>query len=72
MCAPNALYNICNRYLILFGGRDNDDWVNHVPKTYDVTEVNGTLSFKTYDQKPLDPCADPNHLYYQAGSCQVN
>jgi hypothetical protein len=40
----------------LFGGRSNDIEVLHVPKTYEVSEVNGQLTFTTYDQKLVKEC----------------
>jgi hypothetical protein len=52
-------------YIILFGGRDNDQQQEHIPRTYDVdTLEDGNIIFTTYDQKPVNPCNDPNHTYY--------
>jgi len=53
-----------NTYVVLFGGRDNDQKAEHIPRTYDVQEVNGTIVFTTYDEKPVNPCNDPDNLYY--------
>jgi hypothetical protein len=51
-------------YIVLFGGRDNDQSTTHIPKTYNVKSVNGTIVFTTYDQKPVNPCNDPLNYYY--------
>jgi hypothetical protein len=42
--------------VIMFGGRDNDRRRRHVPRTYEVTRVQGTLEFVNYDEKPVDEC----------------
>lgn len=51
-------------YVVMFGGRDNDGKFRHTPKTYNVKTINGTLEFTTYDEKPVDPCEDPEGKYY--------
>jgi hypothetical protein len=58
-------------YVVLFGGRDNDQRAEHIPRTYDVQEVNGTLVFTTYNEKPVSPCNDVNNDYYTVEE-QVN
>ena len=45
-------------YILLFGGRDNQNATDHVPKTYHIEKVNGTVSFTSYEDKPVNPCAD--------------
>lgn len=47
-----------NDSVILFGGRGNEVNTRHNPKTYEVVNVNGSLEFKTYDQKPVRTCDD--------------
>ncbi|KAJ8605840.1 hypothetical protein CTAYLR_000511 [Chrysophaeum taylorii] len=43
--------------IILFGGRSNEKKGAHVPKTYDVAEINGTIEFVTYEESPVTtPC----------------
>jgi hypothetical protein len=42
-----------NSSLILFGGRDNDQHVSHVPSTFELVEINGKLEFVNYDEKEL-------------------
>mmetsp|Transcript_24240 Transcript_24240/g.48206 ORF Transcript_24240/g.48206 Transcript_24240/m.48206 type:complete len:1055 (-) Transcript_24240:30-3194(-) len=39
--------------LIMFGGRDNEIQRQHVPKTYNIIEVEGTLEFQTYEDYPV-------------------
>jgi len=51
-------------YIVMFGGRDNDQKADHKPKTYNVETVNGSLEFTTYDQKPVNPCNDLELKYY--------
>ncbi|GLE06881.1 hypothetical protein PINS_up016550 [Pythium insidiosum] len=45
--------------LIVFGGRTLDTNKRHVPKTYDIQSVNGTLQFSTYEDKVARPSDDP-------------
>jgi hypothetical protein len=62
-------------YLIMFGGRDNEGTATHIPRTYNVQEVDSTLSFTTYDQKPVNPCNDPQNNYYtqaQTSNCNFS
>ena len=62
-------------YLIMFGGRDNEDRRKHIPRTYAVDKVNGSLQFTTYDQRPVNPCNDVAGHYYTAkerAGCQTN
>ena len=44
--------------LIISLGRDNDNVALHIPRTYNVTRINGSLEFTTYDQKPVNVCND--------------
>ena len=64
--SPNAYPYFGDTYIVMFGGRDNDENTTHVPKTYDLESINGTLQFTTYDQKPVNPCSDVNGTYYTA------
>jgi hypothetical protein len=58
---------VIGTYLVMFGGRDNNKLNQlHIPKTYNVEDINGTLEFTTYDEKPISPCLDPKGLYYSA------
>jgi len=62
-------------YLILFGGRDNDQKTQHIPKTYDVKDINGSIVFTTYDERPVDKCNDVKNLYYtkeETAGCDYN
>jgi hypothetical protein len=45
-------------YLVLFGGRDNDQQTTHIPKTYDVISVSCLFSFlqTNTDNTPLHCC----------------
>lgn len=47
---------LINDAIFLFGGRSNDIPVQHVPRTYEVSEADGQLSFATYDQKLVSSC----------------
>ena len=38
---------------ILFAGRDNEGQRNHVPRTYQISNINGSLEFTTYDEEPV-------------------
>ena len=53
-------------YIVMFGGRDLDSTYMHIPKTFNVVTVNGTLEFTTYDEKPVNPCSDTKGKYYSA------
>lgn len=71
---PDSIYKGYT-YLIMFGGRDNEDSRPHIPKTYAVQKINGTLDFKTYDQKPVNPCNDIRGEYYSVSEregCKYN
>jgi hypothetical protein len=37
--------------LVVFGGRTEDTTKTHVPKTYEITRVNGSLEFLSYEDK---------------------
>ena len=50
--------------IIMFGGRDNEAKFEHIPRTYNVAKVNGTVVFTTYKDKPVNACNDVNGLYY--------
>lgn len=41
--------------LIVFGGRTEDTTHTHVPKTYEIHKVNGTLAFLSYEDKVARP-----------------
>ena len=59
----------------MFGGRDNEDSRLHIPRTYGVNKVNGSLQFTTYDQKPVNPCNDIKGEYYtesERANCNYN
>ena len=45
--------------IILFGGRGNDVHRPHVPRTYELKDVDGQLEFATHDGKPLSTRYDP-------------
>ncbi|OQR98027.1 hypothetical protein ACHHYP_09287 [Achlya hypogyna] len=49
---------------VVFGGRADDTTTPHVPKTYDITEVNGQIEFVTYTDDPDDTCTVPIGSYY--------
>jgi len=53
-------------YVILFGGRDNDEPFVHIPRTYDVrvNPITNKPEFTTYTDKPVSPCNDPKGIYY--------
>ena len=40
-------------FLVMFGGRDNDNITTHIPKTYNVEIVEGRIKFTTYTDKPV-------------------
>ncbi|CAM9543031.1 unnamed protein product [Phaeothamnion confervicola] len=42
--------------VVLFGGRDNEIQREHVPKTYEIERVNGSLEFVAYNDKPVLTC----------------
>lgn len=46
--------------LILFGGRGNDAHRPHVPKRFDIVEVDGVLEFSTHDGMPLSSIYSPD------------
>ena len=66
---PDSIYKGYT-YLIMFGGRDNEDSKPHIPKTYAVQKINGTLNFRTYDQRPVNPCNDIRGEYYSEAERQ--
>ncbi|GMH86956.1 hypothetical protein TL16_g10705 [Triparma laevis f. inornata] len=39
--------------LIMFGGRDNEIQRQHVPRTYNIIDVKGSLEFQTYENYPV-------------------
>lgn len=62
-------------YLVLFGGRDNDGKFTHIPKTYNVEKIDGSIQFTTYDDKPFNACDDVKEQYFTAEerkNCVVN
>jgi len=40
-------------YVVMFGGRDNDNKTTHIPKTYNVEISHGKIAFTTYTDKPV-------------------
>ena len=46
--------------IILFGGRDNDTQRPHNPRTCEIINDEGSLHFKSYDEKPVRENFDPN------------
>ena len=42
-----------NTMILMFGGRSNEVQRNHVPKTYEIEDVNGTIDFVSYDKNPI-------------------
>lgn len=51
-------------YIFMFGGRDNDQVTVQIPKTYNIETIDGVIQFTTYDEKPVNPCDDPEGKYY--------
>ncbi len=51
-------------YLVMFGGRDNNQKAVHIPTTYEVKTVDGVLEFESYDKRPVSPCNDFNNTFY--------
>lgn len=51
-------FHLFDNQVFVFGGRANDIVVPHTPKTYQIVNVNGTLQFETYDQKPVTECVN--------------
>ena len=59
-------------YVVMFGGRDNDNVTEHIPRTYNVTMVDGRIKFTTYDERPVDRCNDrENQIYYTLTDEQI-
>ena len=50
--------------VIMFGGRDNEAKYEHIPRTYNVARINGTVVFTTYRDKPVNACNDIEEKYY--------
>eukprot|EP00605_Chrysophyceae_sp_TOSAG23-4_P000108 GSChrysophyteH1.ASY1.ANO1.118.1 assembled CDS len=50
--------------VFMFGGRDNEAKFEHIPRTYNVAKVNGTVVFTTYRDKPVNACNDIEEKYY--------
>lgn len=69
--SPNAFPYFGETYIIMFGGRDNDKTSVHIPKTYDLQRINGSLVFTTYDAMPVNPCNDVNGTFYSAAQRQT-
>jgi hypothetical protein len=59
-----------NETLYLFGGRGNEAVVAHTPKTYEITRVDGSLAFATYDQKQVKTCG-PNTTFEECYNIDV-
>lgn len=45
-----------NNTVFMFGGRGSEVTRVHTPMTFDIVNINGTLSFSTYDGKPIKDC----------------
>jgi hypothetical protein len=45
--------------IILFGGRDDETFREHTPRTFDIEELDGARSFTTYESLPLYDCIKP-------------
>lgn len=45
--------------IILFGGRDDETYREHTPRTFDIEELEGARSFTTYENRPLYDCIKP-------------
>jgi hypothetical protein len=57
---------VYDNQLIVFGGRAADATKTHVPKTYELEEVNGSLEFLSYGTKvayPSEPTSVPVAIY---------
>ena len=46
--------------VILFGGRGNDAHRQHIPKQFDIVEIDGVLEFSTLDSMPLSNIYSPD------------
>lgn len=55
--AAHSLH-VYGNYVYLFGGRSNDTIVPHRPKTYQIVETDGILSFASYDSKLVTACPE--------------
>jgi hypothetical protein len=55
---------VFGKKIIMFGGRGNEAFATHIPKTYNVEKVNGSIYFTTYDQKPVSACYDLDNIYF--------
>jgi len=53
--------------IILFAGRSNEILKSHVPRSYQVRSVNGSMKFMTYDDAPVDEsiCASRSEMKNQ-------
>lgn len=40
-------------YVVMFGGRGENNMTTHIPKTYNVKIVDGKIAFTTYTDKPI-------------------
>jgi len=54
-----VLYN--ESQVILFAGRGNDSHRPHVPKRFNLVEIEGVLEFETHDNMPLSSNYSPNN-----------
>lgn len=54
---PRRGHSLCfyKSQLIVFGGRTEDTTKTHVPKTYEIHKLNGTLEFLSYEDKVARP-----------------
>lgn len=49
-------------HIVVFGGRTDDTDVPHVPKTYEIEQINGKLEFKSYNEKPVVPECNQTYI----------
>lgn len=66
-----ALLALWNETLYVFGGRANDARLPHDPKTYEITKVNGSFQFATYDGKHVKTC-EGNVSYHDCYDIDVD
>ena len=66
-----ASLSLWNGTLFLFGGRGNERMTPHDPKTYEITKINGSFQFATYDGKHVKTC-DGNLTYDECYDIEVD
>ncbi len=55
--AAHSLH-VFKNHVYLFGGRSNDTVVPHRPKTYEIQEIDGVISFASYDEQLVTSCSE--------------